>query len=155
MCPRCGQVHRLSELSLAKQGRPELDWLDDLRTRRDALQREMAELEEKKKQYQAEARRQAERERLPRLLERVAPAFVGQSIDPRDVRVVFQPVEFAVFEGMNSDDGVQGVSLVHLGRANELLESIATTVQRGSVGWRTIRVDDDGNVTVDAARKKA
>lgn len=154
MCPRCGQVHRLSELSLAQQGRPRLDWLDDLRTRRDAVQREMVGLEEKRKEYQAEARRQAEQERLPRLLERVAPVFVGQSIDPRDVRVLFQPVEFAVFEGMNSDDGVQGVSLVHLGKANELLESIATAVERGSVGWRTIRVDDDGNVTVEAARTR-
>lgn len=154
VCPRCGAVHRLSELALAKRGEHETDWLDELRGQRQGLEGTLAGLEEQRKGMVAEARRRAEVEELPQLLRRAAPAFDGTSIDPRDVRILFHPVEFAVFEGMNSGDGVRGVTLLHLGRGGALVEGIGAAVERGNVGWRTIRVDDDGNVRVDATRAR-
>lgn len=154
MCPRCGAVHRLNELALASRGEHETDWLDELRSQRQTLEQALAGLEDQRRKLVTEARRRAEQEELPQLLRRAAPAFAGTNIDPRDVRILFHPVEFAVFEGMNAEDGVQGVTLLHMGRGGPLVEGIAAAVEHGNVGWRTIRVDDDGNVRVDARKRQ-
>lgn len=148
ICPDCGEVHRLSNLSLAKKGKHEPDWLDEIEGKQLKVVEALEEMEAKKKALQAEARNRAEMEQLPKLLEHAAPAFVGAKIDPRDVRVLFDPVEFIVFEGMNTKDGVQGVSLLHLGRKGLLLRSIAQAIEGKNLGWSTLHVDDDGKVTV-------
>ncbi len=95
------------------------------------------------------AKDKAERKELPRLLHRVAPGFTKWRTDPRDVRAVFDPVEFAVFNGMNSSSGVREISLVYIGRRHGSIRSLERSIQKKSFAWSTIRLQDDGSLSVE------
>ena len=73
--------------------------------------------------------------------------FYKLKIDPRDVRTILHPLDFVVFRGMNSRDGVQDVGLVNLGTRTTISTSIRRAIDARNVGWRTIRVGDDGLIS--------
>lgn len=147
ICPECGIVHRLSQLQLSSKGRYKADWLDEMERERNKLDERKERLEERARELRLRAKEQAERRELPRLLRRTAPMFVKHRIDPRDVRTLFDPVEFVIFEGMNSDDGIQGVTFIKIGGASAIDRSIERAVKGGKYGWNTLKVADDGRVT--------
>jgi len=95
------------------------------------------------------AKERAERKELPRLLRRVAPTFTKWRMDPRDVRTIFNPVEFVVFDGMNSAHGVHGISLVHFGGQNRAIRSLERTLRKKDCAWSTIRPKDDGSLSLE------
>lgn len=147
VCPVCGIVHRLNDLQIAREGKYPPDWLDKIDQKHDRLVMRLEELEAKRKEYQKAAIERAEAVELPRLLKKVAPSFVKWKTDPRDVRTIFNPVEFIVFDGMNSQDGVQSVSLVHLGERAKVIRSIEKSIEQRKFGWKTLHVDDYGTVS--------
>lgn len=144
VCPECGTVHRLSELGLARRGKYALDWMDKIEARRDSLERRRGTLADRAAELQRAAKERAERRVLPQLLSRAAPMFYKLRIDPRDVRTIIHPLDFVVFRGMNSRDGVRAVDLVSLGSGNAFANSIRDAVDAHEFGWRTIRVGDKG-----------
>lgn len=123
--------------------------------KRDGIKSRTSKLEEQRRELQAKARLLAERRELPKLLNRVVPIFAKGKFDPRDVRTIFDSVEFVAFEGLNSDDGVQRVTLLHLGTNGALARSIEQTVARKSVGWNTIRIKDDGAIEQKLTQARA
>jgi predicted Holliday junction resolvase-like endonuclease len=149
ICPECGSVHRLSELQLSRRGKYVADWMDKVERQRDTLEQRRGSLKERAAELQDIAKEKAERKVLPQLLQRAAPMFYKLGIDPRDVRTVSHPIDFVVFNGMNSRDGVQDVSLVNLGSVNAITSSIGKTIESRNLGWRTVRVRDDGTLESD------
>lgn len=146
VCPECVAVHRLSQLQLSAKGRYKPDWMDEIELEKGKLSERMEKLEERAREFRTQAKEHAERRELPRLLRRVAPVFVKQRIDPRDVRTLFDPVEFVIFEGMNSNDGVRGVTFVQIGGSSAIVRSIERAVRGGKYGWNTLKIADDGRV---------
>jgi predicted Holliday junction resolvase-like endonuclease len=147
VCPECGSVHRLSELELSKPERYIPDWMDKVERQRDSLERRRGTLEERASLLQGVAREKAERRILPQLLRRAAPMFYELGVDPRDVRTIIHPIDFVVFKGMNSRDGVREVSLVNLGSQNAITSSIEDAIGAHELGWRTVRVGEDGTIS--------
>jgi predicted Holliday junction resolvase-like endonuclease len=148
ICPECGTVHRLSDLRPFHKGyKP--DWLDLLEDKGTHLQKRLASLQERAKELQKSAKDRAEREELPKLLGNLAPVFKRWKIDARDVRAVFDPVELVAFEGLNSDDGVQRISFLHLGHPHRLTTSLENAISEEKYRWNTLRLDDDGNIDQD------
>ncbi|MFZ3355497.1 MAG: Holliday junction resolvase-like protein [Thermoplasmata archaeon] len=154
VCPECGSVHRLSDLELSRRGKYVPDWMDKVERSRDALEQRRGTLEGRAAELQRVAKERAERKVLPQLLWRSAPMFYKLKIDPRDVRTIIHPLDFVVFQGMNSRDGVQGVSLVSLDSANPITSSIGKTILARDFGWRTVRVGDDGVIESDERSQK-
>jgi predicted Holliday junction resolvase-like endonuclease len=146
VCPECGSVHRLSELKLSRRGKYVADWMDKVERQRDALEQRRGTLEERAADLQRIAKERAERKILPQLLWRAAPMFYKLKIDPRDVRTIIHPLDFVVFRGMNSRDGVREVSLVNLGSQDAITSSIENAIGAHEFGWRTIRVGEDGTI---------
>jgi predicted Holliday junction resolvase-like endonuclease len=153
VCPICGVVHRLSDLQIARKGDYQPDWLDKIDKQQDKLVMVQTDLEEKKKELRLAALERGEATELPKLLQRVAPMFVKWKTNPRDVRTIFNPVEFVVFDGMNGD-GVRSVSLVHIGGRNSIIRDIERAIERKDCGWKTLQVADDGTVSEKQARPK-
>jgi predicted Holliday junction resolvase-like endonuclease len=149
ICPECGSVHRLSELELSRRGKYVPDWMDKIEKRRDALAQRHGSLDEKASGLQRAAREKATLEVLPGMLRRAAPIFFDLGIDPRDVRTISHPIDFVVFHGMGSSGGVQGVTLLSLTAQNALTKSIGVTIDGKNIGWRTIRVGDDGVIVTE------
>lgn len=146
VCPECGTVHRLSDLQLAKKGKYTPDWLDGFDKKRTGIENRMARLEEQASMLQKQAKLLAERTELPKALAKVAPLFTKEKVDPRHVRTIFDPVEFVVFNGMGTDDGVRSVTLLHVSARPNLVNSIEATVARKDYGWSTLKVNEDGTV---------
>ncbi len=149
ICPECGSVHRLSDIELSRKGKYVADWMDKVERRRDALAQRRGGLEEKAAELQSAAKQMAEREVLPGLLRRAVPMFFDLGIDPRDVRTISHPIDFIVFQGMGSPEGVREVTLRSLSAGNPLVPSIRATVEAKNFGWGTIRVGDDGVIAAE------
>jgi predicted Holliday junction resolvase-like endonuclease len=147
VCPECGTVHRLSDLHLSRQGKYIPDWMDKIERGRDRLEQRRGSLEERAAELQRIAKERAERKILPQLLWRAAPMFYRLKIDPRDVRTIIHPLDFVVFSGMNSRDGVQEVTLVNLGSPDAISSAISKVIGGGNFSWRTILVEDDGTIS--------
>lgn len=146
-CTHCGSIARLSELELERKGRYSPDWLDEISAKLDRLGQRTFELQQKAKDLQAQARSRAEKEILPKRLLQIAPALSRSGVDPRDVSALFDPVEFVVFRGMNSDDGVRDVQFLSVGPKTEASRRLEAVVASRAYDWNLIRVSDDGTLT--------
>ena len=154
VCPICGVVHRLNDLQIARKGRYPPDWFDKIEERHDRLVMRLTALESRKKEYQQAAIEQAEAVELPKLLQKVAPTFIKWKTNPRDVRTIFNPVEFLIFDGLSSGEGVRSVSLVHVGERTGVIRAIEKAIEQKEFGWKTLHVDDYGTVSEKHVRSK-
>lgn len=153
ICVGCGSVHRISELQLARKGEYKPDWLDKLESTRARWEGVIERLEDQKAELNAKAKQAAEKRELPRLLRKVVPKLVEAKVDPRDVRTLFDPVEFVVFDGMHKKN-VEQVTLLSLRQDGRLASSIEETLRDRRVSWNTLRVGDDGSVTAKVGNKR-
>ncbi len=88
-------------------------------------------------------------------LRKIAPSFVDRDVDPRDVKVLFDPVTYVVFRGLSTNTltGIELIDEEPTSSAREtLLRSIEAAIQKGNVGWATWRVSETGMVVCDHAR---
>lgn len=149
LCPDCNSVWRLSELVLSPDGSYTPDWKDVIDGETAKLRKEQADLQATEKAARTEAFRRAQKERIPVLLERTAPTFVKQGIDPRDIRTLVDPTEFIEFRGYAADQEIEAVRFLHLGTPTPVHASISRALADGSLGWKTAQVGDDGTVTLE------
>jgi predicted Holliday junction resolvase-like endonuclease len=152
VCPCCGEVFRLSEARLYV-GRP------PRRTVFDELHEEQRKVDQARERFEARESRIREVAKLKgqavarRLLRRMAPVFVSNHIDPNDVKVVFDPVEYVVFKGL-TNGGCSRIRFLDRPsrsvRQERIQNSLAKTIDRGDIFWRTYRISETGNITVES-----
>lgn len=147
-CEECAELFYLSEARLYLQGSQPHSILDDLRAAESRLER----AEERLSTMEAELRQTAAKAGLrtaKRLLRKIDPVFSGAGYDPQDVKVIFDPITYVVFDGMSKGATSE---IVLLGKPPEdtaterLQNSIQRAIKIGNVEFRTLRVDNDGRV---------
>ena len=71
-----------------------------------------------------------------------------------DAKVIFHPIDYVVFDGMKGANRMNSIVLLdRAGTGTEhrrLQKSIERAVVRGRYEWRTLRVREDGTVSVEA-----
>lgn len=148
-CEECGALFYLSEARPYLQGSQPHSVVDDLRAAEGKLDR----AEERLSVMEAELREAAAKAGLrtaKRLLKKIDPVFSGSGYDPHDVKVIFDPITYVVFNGMSK--GVLS-DIVLLARPPEdreterLYKSLERTIKSGNLEFRTLRVDSEGRVT--------
>ena len=149
VCPDCGELFYVSEAHPYYEGQKPHSSLDKLRSEESRLQ----EAEERFDDLEVKLRERAARAGLlatKRLLRKIDPVFSGSGYDPQDVKVMFHPVTYVVFHGM-AQGTVTEVQLLATSRQNrisqQVQDSIEQTVNRGNFEFRTLRVDDRGQVS--------
>jgi predicted Holliday junction resolvase-like endonuclease len=163
ICPCCGEIFRLVEGKfIFPQKRPEPCEYLELIAREQRLSDEEDRLDSAEERFEEELRVQKQRfielgrRRAKKKLKKIDPTFSAKDIDPQDVRVIFDPVEYLVFHGLNSDEGVDLVEFVSRSpesRAEETIaESIERTIRNGDVEFETLHMRDDGSFEI---RKEA
>jgi predicted Holliday junction resolvase-like endonuclease len=151
ICPCCGDLFRLSEATIFTKTRPPrtpFDDLDEEQRKVDLAADKFAERvgvlrEAALRRGQDEARRQ---------LRSIAHPFVGRKIDPQDVKVLFDPIEFIAFRGMTRGEvtSVVLIDRVAASKEHEALQgSVAQAVDRGRYEWKVLRIDTAGRVEED------
>lgn len=83
---------------------------------------------------------------LGKTLEKIAPVFSGFGHHPYDVRPMFDPVDFVVFDGYFRGE-VTNISFVEFktgqGRMNKIQDSIRNAVENKRVGFETRRLTNE------------
>jgi predicted Holliday junction resolvase-like endonuclease len=151
-CPACGQPHRLSDCKLFQKTKPVADWKDKLDRDLALLERAETTLLEKI-ELAKEASRHLGRKAADKAIRKIDPIFAPLKLNCNDSKVIFHPVDFIVFHGMNDRDKLNGVTeIILLDNSNKSSEelaiqkSIEKVVQRGHYEWVTLRVEENGQI---------
>jgi predicted Holliday junction resolvase-like endonuclease len=151
ICPCCGELFRLSDAALFTRQQPPPTPLDDVDAERRAAELETQRFEAKAGALKQAALRRGQAEARKRL-RTIARPFVEHDIDPQDVKVLFDPVEFVAFRGMAAGE-VTSVVLIDRPVATSqhavLQRSVADAVEKGRYEWKVLRIDDGGRVETD------
>jgi predicted Holliday junction resolvase-like endonuclease len=123
-CPACQQPHRLSDCKLFQKAKPAADW-------KDKLDRDLAQLERaegallEKIELAKEASRHLGRKAADKAISMIDPIFAPLKLNCNDSKVIFHPVDFIVFHGMNNR-GLSGVTeILLLDKAKKSTEALA------------------------------
>jgi predicted Holliday junction resolvase-like endonuclease len=148
VCPCCGDLFYLSEARPYLAGKQPHSVVDQIRAAERRLEREEETLDE----IEAFLRDQAAIAGLrtaKKLLKKIDPVFSGAGYDPHDVKVIFDPVTYVVFNGM-SRGRLRDIVLLAKPPDNAAAErvqaSIGKAVRSGNVEFKTLHVDNDGKV---------
>ena len=83
---------------------------------------------------------------LGKLLECIAPCFRRFGHDPRDMRAMFDPVDYVLFDGLTVDRSVEAVTFIEVkcgtSRLSPAQKSIREAVERKRVRWEQWEIGD-------------
>lgn len=148
ICPCCGEINRVSETRPYLRGAKPHTRFDQL----DAELRALDRIEDKLGERLSRLREQAQERgwtKARRRLKRLDPTFCGCGLEPQDGKVIFDPVEYVVFDGMTRNM-LRQVLFVGESARNKAQERIQTSLhwdlEQGHLEFATLRVTIDGNV---------
>lgn len=148
-CPCCQKLFRLSEIILfTRQAPPHTDF-DSLAADWSKVEHQRQLLDEQYEALQEQARlkgRIAAQERL-RLFQLF---FSGHGLNVKDVRVLFDPVDYLAFRGLADGDCKEVIVMDREPDSNHrerLHNSLGHAIDGGNLEWKTVRIADDGTVT--------
>ncbi len=151
ICPCCRELFRLSDAYIHTKGRAPRTLFDRLSERRRRLEVAEEKLGAEEASLREAARARGLR-RAKRSLKRIDPTFSGKGLDPQDVKVLFSPVEYVVFDGLNTE---RLRRVLFVDRAPESLdrervqESLCSALHKGNIEWKTLRVSPTGGLEMD------
>lgn len=149
ICPHTGEFFRLSDAKLFLGGRPPQDWKEQLDRGSLSLDDAEAALDEKEERLREKARRvgRAIAQKLVRKVDRI---FHPRRYHADDAKVLFHPVDYLLFQGMNTQESIREIAFLDRETKDqghrELQRSIERAVSRGNYEWLTLRVADDGSL---------
>lgn len=153
VCDCCGEIFRVSDCKLYQKKKPAIDWKEKIDSEISRLDRLEEKLQEKI-ELAREAAREAGRKGADKLVKKIDPIFSPLKLNPNDAKVIFHPVDFIVFNGMNSNSGDTTIkNLVLLDKNNrkgeyqKIQSSIDKAVNKSNYEWLTLRVEENGTIT--------
>ena len=150
-CPACGKPHRLSDCKLFQKSKPAADWKDKLDNELERLERAEVILMEKI-ELAKESSRLVGRKAADKAISKIDPIFTPLRLNGNDSKVIFHPIDFIVFHGMNNRDNPEVKEIILLdnskkaGEALTIQKSIERVVQKGHYEWVTLRVEENGQI---------
>lgn len=152
VCNSCEEIFRLSDCKIFQKTKTELDWkesLDKEISRLDNLEEKLLEkIEEAKILARESGRKEADK-----LIKKIDVIFSPNKLNPNDAKVVFHPVDFLVFNGMNSNKGDSSIkNLVFLDKDKKrgenvtVQKSIEKVIDSENYEWLTLRVEENGKI---------
>jgi predicted Holliday junction resolvase-like endonuclease len=155
VCLCCGEVFRLTDLMIAYRARPSVTWLDRLEANEERQQRAEDKFAEDERQIRAQAMERG-RQPLPRLLREAEPVFACRGYFTHDVKPLFDPIDYVIFDGMNASPAVTRVVLFDgpaLGHTRERVQrSIQRALEAGNYEWKTVRMGKGGRIQPERGR---
>lgn len=149
VCPRSGELFRLSDCRIYFKKRPVPDWMDKLDRENEKLEKFEERLSQKEKVLRGIAQNKGYQRAL-RVVKRVDPVFTPKKINPDDAKVLFHPIDYVVFDGLKKSSSVKNVILLdNKSKSSEqggIQKSIEKTVERGAYEWMTLRVQENGEI---------
>lgn len=151
MCPHCNNLSRLSDLRLQTKEKITKTWLDEFEFNVKQLQQLEEKFEEEEKEIREKAAERG-RAQVPEIVRKsMTEEFSKLKYDPYDIKAILHPVEFIVFDGMNTES-MKNVVLLAKQSTNphlqDLQKKIATVIENKQYDWKVIRVSTDGTIDI-------
>ena len=149
ICPKCNHFSRLSDLHLRSKDKAPKTWLDDYESNEQKISEQESEFEEKEGEIREKAVERG-RAQVPEMVRKSMDGqFAKLSYDPYDIKAILHPVEFVIFNGMNSGN-LNDIVLLSRSSTNQYLQnlqkSVAKVIEEKLYDWKVARVSLDGNV---------
>jgi predicted Holliday junction resolvase-like endonuclease len=166
LCPCCGELFLLTNAKLLFTERKEnkskyglylsrQKELELMQLKVEKMQTSLDKLEEKHSQILDEViekSREAGNKSAKRMLKKIDPVFSGRRIDPQDVKLIFDPIEYIVFDGMH-EKLIKKIELVGRRPKNKREEniekSINKAIEKGDYNFKVLRFEEDGNIELE------
>jgi predicted Holliday junction resolvase-like endonuclease len=148
ICPHCADLHYLSDARPYLAGKRPQSIVNDI----ERQERQLDRVEERLNEEESFLRDQASAAGLrtaKKLLRKIDPVFSGAGYDPHDVKVIFDPVTYVVFNGMSRGKLREIVLLARPpdSPATERMQrSLQKAIDSGNLEFKTLRVDDKGGI---------
>ena len=148
VCTCCGEIFRLSDANVYIKKKPTPDWMDKFEKSTARLDKteEKINLEEGETK---EIAREKGRVAAMKITKKIDTIFTPNKYNPDDVKVMFHPVDFVIFNGMKEKDITDLVLFdreVKQRNQKTLQKSVEKTVNKENYEWITMHVSDDGRV---------
>lgn len=91
------------------------------------------------------------REAAKKMVRKFGSNFNTTKINPNDIALVFHPIDYIVFNGMN--DGKKFDNILFYSKEpqstneSKTIRSIENVLKKGNIEFTTIRIDEKGNVS--------
>jgi len=152
----CGCVFRLSDTQLVDTSKDvPSDWLSSLEGRQHRLQERIASAEENleaQRERIVQRNRKAAQRHANQVVETIVPRFQKLNLNTQDVKPIFHPIYFLVFDGL-CNRSVSKIRLLDTPPHSKSQErrhiQIHKALKAGNLNWKTIRIGDDGSASED------
>jgi len=151
-CPRCHELFRLSDVEIYTKTPPPHTPFDKLDAERVKLERQVERFDEREEQIRTAAKERGQK-KAARRLRKISPYLYDRAANPKDVKLIFDPVEYLVFHGLTKEK----CTLIELAdhpaesKRHELMQdSIDRAIKAGNIEWQTFRVEASGKIVQEA-----
>jgi len=150
LCPNCKALLRLSDLQLKYRGVAPTTWLDNFETKLSSADEKEALFDEKEKKLRDQAAERGRR-KVPILIRKSMDSqFAKLKYNPYDIKALLHPVDFVVFDGLESKADLRRIVFLSKAVKNEQLNalrnSVEKTVEEKRYNWQVARVSIDGKI---------
>ena len=165
VCPCCGEIFQLSEAKFIfpRKSPPKSELSDIYKQMKNTdvmeknLERREVSLERFNKKVEGEYQdlrdKALKKGRISakRKLKQMDSHFSGKGFDPQDVKIIFDPVEFVIFNRLN-DGGNPVDKVIFYGdeprsrRQENVMKSIESIIEKGAFEFSVLRVTDSGEL---------
>lgn len=148
VCPHTGNIFRLSDCHIYLKKKPIPDWFQQIEIAQTKIDIATQSLDEREESIRKKAR-VAGRIEANKIVKKIDKIFTPLKLNPDDAKVIFNPVDFVVFNGMKNGT-MKNVILLDNSKTSvsdkKLQESIRKTIEKDNYEWITLRVEENGNI---------
>lgn len=153
ICPCCGDIVRLSDLHLKYKGRVRRTWLDTYDSEIRSIETKESSFEEKERKLRAKAIERGRR-KVPKIIQKsLDKKLVSFHFNPYDIKPLLHPVDFVVFNGLNSKETIEDIIFLSKkttnANLNKLHKSIESTINKEKYNWQVARVSIEGRIKLE------
>lgn len=146
VCPCCGELVRASDLHLSYKGKAPKTWLDRYDVELQRLEVRRAAFEMKVKGIRDRAVARGRLQTISRVNSCLEPGLAMCNFNPYDIKALYHPVDFVVFDGLDDKELNKIVFLDSKRRGDSVQKSLKSSIEEGSCDWRLARVTENGGV---------
>ncbi len=150
LCPCCGDIVRLSDLQLKTKKPVAKTWLDEHEKEMFKMDSRELKFEEQAEKLREKARAKGRKEAEVVFNKCIDSKFKALKLDPFDVKAIFHPIDFVVFNGMNKKDEVNNVMLLSRTCNNpalcKLRDHVKDLIKKNKYEWEVARISHEGKL---------
>ena len=153
LCPCCGKIVRLSDLSLRYKGVTPTTWLDAYEKSLSRLERQEERFVEQEETIRELARERGRIKARKTIKSLVQTALPGCQYDPKDIKAILDPIDYVVFCGMANQPKIDKIALLskstEIPRLIKIRHSIQSAINAEAYEWHVVRVKENGDILIE------